>query len=40
MSSINLFNRDLVAKIIRINETDFGEPNWCRGIAVSEGKIM
>ena len=37
---INLFNRDLVAKIIRINETDFGrEPNWCRGIAVSEDKI-
>ena len=30
---IDLFNRDLVAEVIRLQETDYGkEPNWCRGI--------
>ena len=36
-----LYNRDLVAKLIRLDETKFGrEPNWCRGIAVYEDEIF
>ena len=38
--NLYLYNRDLVTEVIEISKTDFGrEPNWCRGIAVSEGKI-
>ena len=34
---IDLFNRDLVAEVIRLQETDYGkEPNWCRGITKFE----
>ena len=40
VDDIKLYNRDLVSKIIRINETDFRrEPNWCRGIACDNGTI-
>jgi hypothetical protein len=38
--NIDLFNRDLVCELIRLDETDFGrEPNWCRGIACKDDVI-
>jgi hypothetical protein len=37
---MHLYNRDLVARLIRLDETELGrEPNWCRGIAVKGDKI-
>lgn len=40
IESIGLYNRDLVSKVIRLNETEFGrEPNWCRGIACKDSLI-
>jgi hypothetical protein len=37
---LELYNRDLIAKLIRISETEFGrEPNWCRGIHV-DGDVI
>lgn len=33
VDNISAFSRDMVAEVIRLEETDFGrEPNWCRGI--------
>lgn len=40
IDEISLYNRDLITKLIRIKDTNYcKEPNWCRGIAVSEEKI-
>lgn len=37
---IQNFSRDLVCKLLRLSETEFGrEPNWCRGLAVN-GEAM
>lgn len=37
VDNVSIFNRDLVSKIVRINETSYGkEPNWCRGMYVNE----
>ena len=39
--NMHLYNRDLIAKLIRLDETKFGrEPTWCRGIAVYEDEIF
>ena len=41
VENIGLFNMDLVAEVIRIEETNYGkEPNWCRGIAMYEDSIF
>jgi hypothetical protein len=41
IETVGLFNRDLVTKVIRLNETQLGrEPNWCRGIACSDDVMM
>lgn len=35
VDDISLYHRDMVTKVIRLEETDFGRmPNWCRGIEV------
>ena len=40
VENIQLYNRDLVSKVIRLNETSLDrEPNWCRGIACKNGTI-
>lgn len=40
LDDASLFSRDLVAELIRLNETEFGrEPTWCRGIARSGDTI-
>lgn len=40
VNNIHLYNRDLVSKVIRLNETSLNrEPNWCRGIACNNGTI-
>jgi hypothetical protein len=40
VDNIHLYNRDLVSKVIRLNETRLNrEPNWCRGIACHNGTI-
>ena len=37
VDDIKLYDRDLDARVIRLNETEFGrEPNWCRGIEVAD----
>lgn len=37
---LNLYNRDLETKVIRINETNYAkEPNWCRGISMNKNNI-
>jgi len=39
-NEIFLFNRDLVTKVIRLEETSLGrKPNWCRGIACINDRI-
>lgn len=41
IETVGLFNRDLVTKVIRLNETQLKrEPNWCRGIACSEDAMF
>jgi len=41
VENLHLFDRDLVAKIIRLNETSLKrEPNWCRGIDVYQDLIF
>ena len=40
VDNIHLFNRDLVTKLIRLEETELGrEPNWCRGIACKDDRM-
>jgi hypothetical protein len=40
LADARLFSRDLVTELIRLNDTEYGrEPNWCRGIARSNGTI-
>lgn len=40
VDDIQLYNRDLVATVVRLHETALGrEPNWCRGIDELEGII-
>lgn len=39
-NNLNLYNRDLNAHVIRINETNYGrEPNWCRGLSINNDAI-
>lgn len=39
--NLELYKRDLITRLIRLNETSLGrEPNWCRGIDVANGKIF
>ena len=38
---MELYNRDLVARVIRLQETGLGRmPNWCRGIAVQDDEMF
>lgn len=40
IDTFDLYNMDLVADILRIEETNFGrEPNWCRGIDTTKDSI-
>jgi len=41
IKKIHLFDRDLVTKTIRLNETELGrEPNWCRGIDIKDNLLF
>ena len=40
--NMHLYNRDLVAKLIRLSDKESlgREPNWCRGLAVNDESIF
>jgi len=41
IKKIHLFDRDLLTKTIRLNETELGrEPNWCRGIDIKDDLLF
>lgn len=40
VDNLDLYNRDLVADVIRLSETELArKPNWCRGLACKDGII-
>jgi len=41
IDKIHLFDRDLITKTIRLNESELGrEPNWCRGIDIKDDLLF
>lgn len=41
VENLDLYNRDLVTTVIRLEETELGrEPNWCRGIDAENDEIF